>query len=275
MTSLPLFADDCAPRPVPDELLLMSWNVNGIRSVYKKGFAEFLRAHAPDVLCLQETRARRDQLADEMCSLLGYTSYFNAAERGGYSGTAIFTNVAHGRVTSAFPEAVLNGEGRLIEMEIGDVTLINGYFPNSQRGEERLRYKMEFYATVLARMEAERKRGRGVVLTGDVNTAHRDIDIVERDRHDTTPGFMPVERAWIDELLALGYKDTLRMFRPEEAGLYTWWYPWPNAQARKLGWRLDYFFVSPELVERVVAAGTHPEVAGSDHIPISLRLTMR
>ena len=250
---------------------LISWNVNGIRAAWKKGLPEFVVAENPDVLCLQETKIQREQLTPELTDLPGYRSHWSMAEKKGYSGVATYTRPEPLAVATNFGSPVLDTEGRVLHIEYPDFHLFNGYFPNSGMGPERLAHKMQFYDEFLSLTERLRKAGKGIVVCGDVNTAHTEIDIARPKENENTPGFMPVERAWVSKLVAHGYHDTFRIF-VAEPGHYTWWDMKTGGRARNVGWRIDYFFVSDELRGRIKAAGIMPAVQGSDHCPITLEI---
>ncbi len=262
-------------RPAPELLRLASWNVNGIRAALKKGFDATLDALDVDVLCLQEAKARPEQVPPDAWVSRGYASQWNPADRPGYSGTTTLTRIVHTPGRGRFDAAILNGEGRIVETRIGDVSLFNVYFPNGKRDATRLQYKMGFYDAFLALIEDERRRGRGVVFCGDVNTAHRDIDLAHPKENRKISGFLPEECAWIDRVVALGYIDTFRQIHPDERDAYSWWDQLTRARDRNVGWRIDYFFVSPELKDRVADARIHQEILGSDHCPVSLTLRSR
>ena len=251
---------------------LISWNVNGIRAAWKKGLPEFVAASSPDVLCVQETKIQADQITPEMRDLEGYRSYWSVAEKKGYSGVATFSKPEPLAVATAFGVPVLDAEGRIVHAEYPDFHLFNVYFPNSGMGPERLAHKLAFYDEFLALTERLRSAGKGVIVCGDVNTAHTEIDLARPKENAKSPGFMPVERAWVSRFVAHGYHDTFRIF-VSEPGHYTWWdMRRVGARARNVGWRIDYFFVSDELRGRVKAAGILPHVQGSDHCPITLEL---
>ena len=251
---------------------LISWNVNGIRAAWKKGLPEFVAASSPDVLCVQETKIQEDQITPEMKDLGGYRSYWSAAEKKGYSGVATFSKTEPLAVATAFGVPVLDAEGRIVHAEYPDFHLFNVYFPNSGMGPERLAHKLAFYDELLALTERLRSGGKGVIVCGDVNTAHTELDLARPKENETSPGFMPVEREWVSKLVAHGYHDTFRIFE-SEPGHYTWWdMRRVGARARNVGWRIDYFFVSDELRGRVKAAGILPSVQGSDHCPVTLLL---
>jgi len=250
---------------------LLSWNVNGLRAIWKKGFVELLATEMPDVLCVQETKVHEDQLTGEMRQPLGYHSFWSIGERKGYSGVVTYSREAPLTAATEFGSPVLDAEGRIVHTELPDFHLFNVYFPNSGMGRERLSHKLRFYDEFLRLTEALRRRGKGVVVCGDVNTAHTEIDLARPRENAKTPGFMPAEREWVSRLIAHGYCDTFRLFCGEP-GHYTWWDLKSAARARNIGWRIDYFFVSDELKGRVRESRILPQVMGSDHCPISLTL---
>lgn len=250
---------------------LFSWNVNGIRAVEKKGFLEWISSEAPDILCVQETKADPSQLSSALLHPKGYESYWSSAVRKGYSGTAIYTRLSPLFAETSFGDPFLDGEGRIVLLEFEAFFLFNVYFPNGGSGPERLKFKLHFYERFLALVEAFRKK-KPVVICGDVNTAHTDIDLAHPKENAKTSGFLPQERAWIDALMAKGYSDTFRLLHPDERDRYSWWDMKTHARSRNVGWRLDYFFVSDELKRAVKRADIHPSVHGSDHCPVSLEL---
>jgi len=250
---------------------LISWNVNGIRAAWKKGLPEFVAAQNPDVLCLQETKIQLEQLTPEIKDLPGYRSHWSMAEKKGYSGVVTYTRPEPLAVSTNFGSPALDTEGRVLHMEYPDFHLFNGYFPNSWMGPEHLAHKMQFYDEFLTLTERLRTAGKGIVVCGDVNTAHTEIDIARPKENENTPGFMPIEREWVSKLVAHGYHDTFRIF-VAEPGHYTWWDMKTSARARNVGWRIDYFFVSDELRGRIKAAGIMPTIQGSDHCPITLEI---
>jgi exodeoxyribonuclease-3 len=250
---------------------LVSWNVNGLRAAWKKGLLDFMAAERPHVLCLQETKIQEEHLSDEMRRPRGYHSYWNMAEKKGYSGVVTYAEAEAIQAGTEFGSPTLDGEGRIVHTEHPDFHLLNVYFPNSGMGPERLAYKLEFYDEFLRLGEALRRRGKGVVVCGDVNTAHAEIDLARPKENERSPGFLPAERAFISRLIARGYHDTFRLFC-RDPGHYTWWDLRSGSRARNLGWRIDYFFVSEELRGRVKEAGIMPGVLGSDHCPVTLTL---
>lgn len=250
---------------------LISWNVNGLRAVHKKGFLDWFADELPDVLCLQEIKAEESQLPFELRSVPGYTPYFDSARRKGYSGVAAYTALAPREIRQGLGIERFDGEGRTLVLDFGSFVLFNVYFPNGGMSPERLQFKLDFYDAFLDRVEKLRKQGRHIVICGDVNTAHTEIDLARPKENQKNTGFLPQERAWIDRLLAAGYIDTFRMFC-SETGQYTWWDMKTRARDRNVGWRLDYFFVSESLRDKVKSAGIMRSVTGSDHCPVELML---
>ncbi len=252
---------------------ILSWNVNGLRAAFKKGFAQWLAKASPDILCLQETKARPEQLAKELSAIGGYRHYFNSARRPGYSGVALFSKDEPRSIQPTFGDRRFDDEGRVLQADFGDFLLFNIYFPNGKASAERLRYKMDFYESFLERMRKLLKTAILVVICGDVNTAHREIDLARPKENEKVSGFLPQEREWIDRLLQAGFLDAFRLF-DQSPGRYTWWDLKSGARARNVGWRIDYFFVSRNLEDRVLRSSIFPEVMGSDHCPIGLDLRL-
>lgn len=257
---------------MPD-LTLVSWNVNGARAVYKNGFMDWLAAANADIVCLQEVRAEPQQLPDDLRHPAGYYAFWNPSRsKKGYSGTALLTRTAPRTVELGLGNEAFDVEGRTIVAEYDDFVLLNSYFPNGGRDHARVPYKLAFYETFLMTCEALRRRGKPVIFCGDVNTAHQPIDLARPRENQTTTGFLPEERAWLDAVVAAGYVDVFRHLYPDLAGQYTWWNQVTAARQRNVGWRIDYFFLSPDLLWRVVDAFITPEVLGSDHCPVGLVL---
>jgi exodeoxyribonuclease-3 len=253
---------------------LASWNVNGIRAVMKKGFFEWLHQAQPDILGLQETKISAHQLTPEMVSPEGYYTYWSHANRKGYSGVAIFTKEKPISVTEGFGIAEWDDEGRTLIAEYPHFVLYNIYYPNGGRGDDRLQYKLGFYDVFLEHVEATRAQGKKIVVCGDFNTAHHPIDLARPKENEKVSGFMPIERAWLDKFVSHGYIDTFRHFYPNEAGQYSWWNMRTFARERNVGWRIDYFYTSPDLKEHLVDASIEMEVMGSDHCPVTLTLDL-
>jgi exodeoxyribonuclease-3 len=251
---------------------LYSWNVNGIRAVAKKGFSEWLAMTRPDVLGIQETRADPAALAEEALSPPGYRSFWAVPQRKGYSGVATYSRRPVQNWSAGLGIERFDVEGRVVMTDLGELDLYNVYFPNGGMGPERLAYKLEFYAAFLEHIDAKIGAGRQVIFCGDVNTAHRPIDLARPRANQKTSGFLPEERAWLDVWLEHGWVDTFRHLYPEATGAYSYWDQRFNARARNVGWRIDYFFVHRSYLDRVVDAGISPEVMGSDHCPIWLEL---
>lgn len=250
---------------------LLSWNVNGIRSIYRKGFVDWLRITEPDILCLQETKAHPEQLPDELVSVADYYAFFNAAKRKGYSGVAVYSKMQPQKVEKTLGIEHFDREGRVLILHYHEFTLINVYFPNGQASDERLRYKLDFYAEFLDYVDRLNNAGYNLIICGDVNTAHCEIDLSHPQENSIILGFLPIERAWIGKFLSHGFFDTFRLFN-NEPGNYTWWSPLTNARDRNIGWRIDYFFVNRRFLDRVVSASILANVPGSDHCPIGLEI---
>ncbi len=248
----------------------MCWNVNGIRAVKGKGFLEWLRQESPDILCLQETKADPEELDAELREPNGYYAYWNHPEKRGYGGVAIYTKLQPLSVRDDFANN-FDVEGRVIIAEYPEFSLVNVYFPNGKQSEARLKYKLEFYDVFLDYADSLRTKGRKLIVCGDVNTAHKEIDLARPRENDKVSGFLPIERAWIDKFVAHGYIDTFRHFH-KEPDQYTWWDYKTKARERNAGWRLDYFFVSENLLPALAEAFIMSEVTGSDHCPIGIIL---
>ena len=248
---------------------IFSWNVNGLRAVVKKGFFDWLESEGPDVVCLQEIKARTEDLDEKILNPKGYHAFWNPAERKGYSGVAIFTKKKPVAVHLGLGIERFDCEGRVLRIEFKDFDLFSVYFPNGTSGEERLQYKMEFYDAFLDHCEELRGQGRELVITGDVNTAHKPIDLKNPKANQKNSGFLPKERAWVDKFIEHGYVDSFRAFN-EEPDQYTWWSYRFNVRAKNVGWRIDYFFVTEGLMKKVKDSFITPEVMGSDHCPIGL-----
>lgn len=251
---------------------LVSWNVNGIRAAARKGLSESFAAFDADVICLQETKVQPDQLTFDLTDIAGYRSYFHSADRKGYSGTAVFTRVEPRGISYGLGEDRFDHEGRTIEIDYGDFILYNIYFPNGGQGPERLQFKLDFYDCFLEKVTRRMADGKSIVVCGDVNTAHREIDLANPAANAKNSGFMPVERAYMDAFAEKGLIDTYRMLYPDKENMYTWWSYKTYARRRNTGWRIDYFFVNEPLRGRVSDAGMLSEIEGSDHCPIYLEL---
>lgn len=252
---------------------IVSWNVNGVRAAWKKGFGEWFEKEKADVVCLQETKAQPDQLTPEILNPHGYHGEWHWGEKKGYSGVATFSRQAPAKVERGFGVKEFDGEGRVLATKHGDVTLFNIYFPNGKKDEIRLKFKMDFYESFLNEVIPRyRKRGDDkIVICGDVNTAHKEIDLARPKENRKISGFLPQECEWMDRLLADGFIDTFREFEkgPEH---YSWWDQQSRARERNVGWRIDYFFISGNLRPRLKKAFIEPETMGSDHCPVGIVL---
>lgn len=251
---------------------LVSWNVNGLRAVLKKGFLDWVQETSPDLLCLQETKAEPGQLPPELRHLPGYHVYYAAALRKGYSGVGVYSRVKPSQVGTGFGIARFDCEGRILQCDYPGFSLLNIYFPNGRSEESRLQYKLEFYDAALAYFDSLRAAGRPVVICGDLNTAHNEIDLARPRENEDVSGFLRIERDWMDKLVAHGYVDSFRRLYPDRTAAYSWWSLRAGARARNVGWRLDYFFVSEDLWPRVTGAAVWADVPGSDHCPVTLDL---
>ncbi len=252
---------------------IVSWNVNGLRAVAKKGFYEWVRQAQPDILCMQETKAQADQLDESLLHPDGYHAHYHSAEKKGYSGVSTWCRQEPRQVVHGFGHARFDAEGRVLQTDHGDFLLMNVYFPNGQRDEERLQYKLDFYDAILDHMESLRTAGRKLVVCGDVNTAHKAIDLARPKENENNSGFLPIERAWIDKIVTLGYVDTFRHFS-SEPDQYSYWDNFRRSRERNVGWRIDYHFITSDLLPHLRHAWISPEVMGSDHCPVGIELTI-
>jgi exodeoxyribonuclease-3 len=250
---------------------ITTWNVKGIRAAITKGMKEFIQETQPDIMCLQEIKARPEQIAESIRELPGYFSIWNPAQRPGYSGVAVFTKKPPLQTVLGLGEERFDDEGRVIRMHWDEFVLYNIYFPNGQRGKERVDYKLEFYSTLLDECKSLHEQGEKIIITGDFNTAHKDIDLANPRENEKTSGFLPEEREWIDIYLNNGFKDVFRVLYPDTVK-YTWWTYRVNARVRNIGWRLDYFLTSDNLVADIKDVIVHDDIHGSDHCPVSLIL---
>jgi exodeoxyribonuclease-3 len=250
---------------------LLSWNVNGIRAIAKKGFLDWVQIENADIICIQETKAMVEQVPTEVAKPKGYHSYWSSAERKGYSGTLIYSREKPKKVLYGMDEPRFDSEGRMVVCEYPNFVLFNVYFPNGQKDQERLRYKLDFYDLFLDTIDSYKKKGNGVVVCGDLNTAHKEIDLARPKENSNRSGFLPVERAWMDKLVSHGYVDSFREF-VKEPGKYSWWDYKTRARERNVGWRLDYFFVSDNIVPNLKGAFIEKNIMGSDHCPVGIVL---
>ena len=252
-----------------DGLFFVSWNVNGLRAALKKGFLDSFFELDADIFALQEIKALPDQLPDEVRNIPGYHAFWYPAQKKGYSGTAVFSKSEPMSVQYGLEDESFDAEGRVLTLEFDDFYFITAYFPNAQPKLKRIDFKQRFNSMLLAHMD--RLAGKkSVVLCGDLNVAHKPIDLANPKANEKNPGYSPQERAWMDEVTRAGYIDTFRLFNTEPEQ-YTWWSYRFNARAKNIGWRIDYFLVDPGSRDRVIDAAIHDDITGSDHCPVSLR----
>ncbi|MAV96272.1 MAG: exodeoxyribonuclease III [Candidatus Marinimicrobia bacterium] len=250
---------------------LISWNVNGIRAAVKKGFLDYLKREEPDILCIQESKAHKEQLSSEILNDHGYHTYWHSGIKKGYSGVATFCKTEPLFVQEGIGIKKYDDEGRVIITEHDDFLLYNIYFPNGQKDNTRLNYKLDFYDDLLPIINEQVESGNNVIVTGDWNTAHHPIDLARPKENINTSGFMPIEREKLDTYVSQGWVDTFRLFH-DEPERYSWWTYRFGARQRNVGWRIDYFFVNHDMVELCYDADIHHKVLGSDHCPVILEL---
>lgn len=253
---------------------ITTWNVNGYRAVLKKDFRQSIALLDPDILCLQELKAKKEQLSEDEIRIDGYEFLWNSAERPGYSGVGTYIKKDRIKYSNfiGFGIEKFDIEGRVIRTDINNLVLFNIYFPNGQRGQDRVDYKLEFYGKLLEICNQLHQQGKMIVITGDFNTAHNEIDLANPKENQKTSGFLPEERIWIDHFLDNNFIDAYRHLYPQNVE-YTWWTYRVNARARGIGWRLDYFLVSSELIDKVHDVKIHGEIEGSDHCPVTLDIS--
>jgi exodeoxyribonuclease-3 len=259
---------------------IISWNVNGLRANVKKGGFDWFLQKSPDFMCYQETKVHPEQFEEGVRNPLGYYSYFDhSKEKKGYSGVAVYAKEKSDKVEYGLGIEEYDKEGRFLALFYENknlmgvkYVLINCYFPNGAEDPKRLEYKLGFYDQFLKYINAQRKKGYEVIFCGDVNTAHNEIDLARPKENSNHTGFLPIEREWIDQVIQAGYLDIFRQQNPTKVGAYTWWDMKTFARERNVGWRIDYFFISPALVQKVKKANILNAVIGSDHCPIELNL---
>ena len=255
---------------------LISWNVNGIRAVLKKNFTDFVLEHDPDILCLQETKARPEQVELPL-DLAGYRTYWNSAEKAGYSGTAVFTKTEPLSVRLGIgseKSAEGDKEGRVITLEYPDFFLVTVYTPNSKNELLRLPYRMEWDIAFREYLKALEAEGKPVVASGDLNVAHHEIDLARPKGNHKSAGFSPEERAGFTDLMEAGFVDTFRHFHPEQTDSYSWWSYRAGARGNNVGWRIDYWVTSESLTPKLTSASINDDVLGSDHCPVTLEIDL-
>lgn len=248
---------------------ISTWNVNGYRSIIKKGFAQWLNENNADVVCLQEIKTRPEQVDEANREHDGYQALWNPAEKPGYSGVAAFTRQLPVEIGVGLGNDEFDVEGRVVWLQFENIRLFNVYFPSGQRGMGRVEYKLQFYAFLLDTCTQLMSNGMDIIICGDFNTAHTEIDLANPKSNQNTSGFLQVERDMVSEYLAHGFVDIYRWIYPDKIE-YTWWTYITHARQRNIGWRLDYFLISRNLIERVQDVEIQQNVLGSDHCPVNL-----
>lgn len=255
-------------------LSIASWNVNGIRACHNKGaLLSYLDTVGPDIVGLQEIKADEAVLPEELINPSGYYSIYHSAQKKGYSGVGILTKKKPKNVVYGFGNPMFDCEGRVVSAEFDTFTFFSVYFPNGQNGPDRLAYKLAFYEAFFKHCEDLRASGQRLIIAGDYNTAHKPIDLARPRENEETSGFLPIERAWLDRIVSMGYIDTYRTFH-DGPDAYSWWSFRSGARQRNVGWRIDYVFVTQDLLPHVTEAHIHPSVLGSDHCPVSVGLAI-
>ena len=251
-------------------LRLMTWNVNGLRACLKKGLVQWLESSQPDVLCLQETKAFKEQVPVEGQTPSGYYAYWHSGKRPGYSGVACYSRSEPLEVIAGIGEDRFDDEGRCLQLVFKDWVIINSYVPNGGQELARVPYKLDYYQALLRRSLELQQQGYQVILTGDFNTCHREIDLARPKANVKNTGFLPEERAWIDKFIEAGHIDSFRQQYPDLKDAYTWWSSRGGARDNNIGWRLDYFLVSQSGSSRCLDNKIYAGVLGSDHCPVEL-----
>ena len=258
--------------PSKKKIKLISWNVNGIRAVVKKDFHKSFKLLNADIFAVQETKLQESQLTDDLKKINPYDSFWSHAKvKKGYSGVVTYSRLKPKNVKYGMGIVKFDDEGRILEMDFDDFIFFNVYFPNGQMSEERLQYKLDFYESFFQYTDAYINQGRSLIITGDYNTAHNEIDLKNPKTNENTSGFLRIERDWIDRIIENGYVDTFRHFFPDTVK-YSWWTYRFKARERNIGWRIDYFFVSKDIIDKgwIKDAFIDNDVYGSDHCPIGL-----
>lgn len=253
---------------------VITLNVNGIRSAASKGFFKWLAKQQADIVCLQETKAQEHQLPKEQFIPSGYYAYFHDAEKKGYSGVALYTRKEPDKVIVGLGWPDVDAEARYIEARFGKLSVVSLYLPSGSSGEHRQAVKFDVLKRLVPVLKKMRKSKREYIICGDWNIAHKNIDLKNWRSNQKNSGFLPEERAWITRIIENGYVDTFRALHPDQRDAYTYWDPWRERRARNIGWRIDYVFVSQDLMPRVRRAFIQPEVMGSDHCPVGIELEL-
>lgn len=251
---------------------IVSWNVNGLRAAMKKGFRENVIELDPDILFIQETKMQEFQLVDEiLLKDLGYTLTMHSGVRKGYSSVAVYTRIPVDEIIKGSGIEEYDVEGRVLQVNLQDYAIFGIYFPNGGMGEERLAYKMRFYEDLLIKFNKLKEAGKKVIITGDFNVAHEEIDLANPQSNQKTSGFLPIERDWFSKLLNHGFIDIYRHLNPEKV-IYTYWDQRFKARDRNVGWRIDYFVVSDNMLDDVKDVNIYNHIMGSDHCPLSMTI---
>ncbi len=255
----------------PNTIDIISWNVNGIRSAYNKGFTNWFIKTQPYILCIQEIRIQEHQLNMNLLQPNGYYTYWCCARKPGYSGTAILTKEKPISIKYGIDIKEYDDEGRTIIAEFPNFVLINCYFPNGRPDHSRVSFKINFYRYLLELCNKNIKQGKKVIFCGDVNTAHKEIDLFNPSTNRNKTGFLPEERLWLDQFVENGFSDSLRQFFPNEAGKYTWWNASGDFKKKNLGWRFDYIFISNNAIDQLIDSYILSDIALSDHCPVGIK----
>jgi exodeoxyribonuclease-3 len=254
---------------------IISYNTNGIRAAMKKGLIEWLQTNPADIICIQETKANKTDVDIAAIEALGFETYWFSAQKKGYSGVAVFTKIKPELVEYGTQIEQSDFEGRVIRLDFKDITLINAYFPSGTSGDERQTYKYQWLNEMFDYVQALRKKRKKIILTGDYNLAHTEVDIHDPKGNKNSSGFLPEERAWMTEFLNNGWVDSFRFKNPDARGAYSWWSQrFPSVRLQNKGWRIDYICVTDNLQDSIQLATIFPDVKHSDHCPIYLELSL-
>ena len=248
---------------------ILCWNVNGLRAIYKKGFLDWINTENPDIICLQETKAHPEQLPKDINPLNNYYSAFSSAERKGYSGVAVYSKEKPKSIEHGLGNLEFDQEGRTLIIDFESFVLFNIYYPNGKSSKDRLKFKLDFYDYFLQKVLEFKQAGRRIIICGDFNTAHKEIDLTRAKENENVSGFLPIERKWMDKFIESGFVDTFRFFC-KDGGHYTWWDLITRARSRNVGWRIDYFFIDELSTNYLKNAFIQSKVMGSDHCPIGI-----
>jgi exodeoxyribonuclease-3 len=252
---------------------IISYNTNGIRAAIKKGFAEWLQTNPADIICIQETKANKDDVDLKKIEDFGFETYWFSAQKKGYSGVAVFTKIKPDNVVFGNKIEQSDFEGRVIRLDFGDITLVNAYYPSGTSGDERQTYKYQWLDEFLDYLNELKKTRKHLIVCGDYNIAHKEIDIHDPKGNKNSSGFLPEERAWMDKFLANGFIDSFRVIHPDVPHKYSWWSQrFPSVRLNNKGWRIDYISVSENLKNKIIGAEIYADVKHSDHCPIFMEL---